>query len=149
DPILMPQERAVTQETIRTAADQYYDLVLAQARVSVARRAREEAQELLRIQHLRLNTGNGGPADEQRTEAGVAGKEQDMVNGLNSFYNASVALTLTLHLDPTVMLVPRAGTMLQATLVRDDMPIDELLTIAIRYRPDLKAVRTLIAAAQA
>jgi hypothetical protein len=58
-------------------------------------------------------------------------------------------LTVTLDLDPTVMLVPHAGTMRQATLVREDLPIDDMLVTAVRYRPDLEAVRTLLAAAEA
>src|SRR5437762_4503008 len=57
-------ERAVTLETIRKAAVQYYDLVLAQRRVAVARQAVEEADELLRIERLRRNAGAGLPADE-------------------------------------------------------------------------------------
>lgn len=143
------QEQAVTQEATRVAAVQYYDLVLAQAQVSVARQAMEEAEELLRIERLRLKTGTGLPADELRAEAALAGTQQDLLTALNSFYNASVTLTVTLHLDPTVMLVPQAGTMMQATLVRDDLPIDDMLTNAVHYRPDLEAVRTLLAAAQA
>jgi outer membrane protein TolC len=143
------QEQAVTQETTRVAAVQYYDLVLAQAQVSVARQAMDEAGELLRIERLRLGTGNGLPADELRAEAALAGAQQDLLTALNGFYNASVSLTVTLHLDPTVMLVPQAGTMMQATLVRDDLPIDDMLTTAIRYRPDLEAVRKQLASAQA
>ena len=69
--------------------------------------------------------------------------QQDLLTALNGFYDASVALTVTLHLDPTVMLVPRAGTMTQTTLVREDLPIDDMLVTAVRYRPDLEAVRTL------
>jgi outer membrane protein TolC len=143
------QQQAVTQETLRIAAVRYYDLVLAQAKVSVAHEAMDEAGELLRIETLRLKTGTGLPADELRAEAALAGTRQDLLNALNGFYNASLSLTVTLHLDPTVMLVPRAGTMLQTTLVRNDLPIDDMLTTAVRYRPDLAAVRTLLASARA
>ena len=109
----------------------------------------EEAEELLRIERLRLKTGTGLPADELRAEAALAGAQQDGLTALNGFYNASVALTVTLHLDSTVMLVPRAGAMAQTTLVREDLPIDDMLVTAVRYRTDLQAVRTLWAAAQA
>jgi len=68
---------------------------------------------------------------------------------VNGFYNASVALTVTLDLDSTVMLVPRAGVMRQMPLVREDLPIDDMLVTAVRYRPDLEAVRALLAAADA
>lgn len=143
------QDQAIVLETTRLAAVQYYDLVLNQAQVSVAWRAIKEAEELLRIERLRLKTGTGLPADELRAEAARAGKQQDLLSALNGFYDASIALTVTLHLDPTVMLVPRAGTMKQATLLREDQPIDDMLVTAVRYRPDLEAVRALLAAAEA
>jgi outer membrane protein TolC len=143
------QEQAVIQETLRSAAAQYYDLVLAQAQVSVGRQAVDEARELLRLEQLRLKTGTGLPADELRAEAAEAGAEQQLLIALKRFYDGSVALSVTLHLDSTVMLVPQAGTMRQTTLVRDDLPIDDMLSTAVRYRPDLEAVRTLWAATQA
>ncbi len=143
------RDQAAVLETRRVAAVQYYDLVLTQAQVSVAWRAIKEAEELLRIERLGLKTGTALSAGELRAKANLSGKQQDLLNALNGFYNASVALTVTLHLDPTVMLVPREGTMKQATLVREDLSIDEMLVAAVRYRPDLEAVRTLLGAAEA
>jgi outer membrane protein TolC len=143
------QDRAVVLETARVAAVQYYDLMLDQTKVSVASRAIKEAEELLRIERLRLKTGTALPADELRAEADLALKQQNLLAALNDFYDASAALTVTLHLDPAVMLVPRAGTMRQAMLVREDLSIDDMLVTAVRYRPDLQAVRTLVAAAEA
>jgi outer membrane protein TolC len=143
------EEQAAEMDTLRLAASQYYELILAQAQVGVARRAMEEAEELLRLNQLRLKTGSGLPADVLRAEAALAGTQQNMLTALNGFYDASVTLTVTLHLDPTVMLVPHAGKMAQTALVRDDLSIDDLLTTAVRYRSDLLAVRTLWAAAEA
>ena len=143
------QEQAATQETIHLAAVQYYDLVLAQARVSVTRQATEEAGELLRIERLRLRTGNGLPADELPAEAALANARQDLVTALNAFYEVSVSLAVTLHLDATIMLIPQSGAMKQSQLVRDDLDITEMLATATRYRPDLEAVRKLLQAAKA
>jgi outer membrane protein len=143
------EEQAVVLETTRAAAVQYYDLVLNQAQVSVALQAIKEAEELLRIERLRLKAGTALPADELRAEADLALKQQNLLTALNGFYDASVALTVTLDLDPTVLLVPRAGAIRQATLVQEALPIDDMLVTAVRYRPDLEAVRTLLAAAEA
>jgi outer membrane protein TolC len=143
------QERAVELETQRLASVQYYDLVLAQQQVAVTRQGVEEAQELERIEELRLKSGTGLPADKLRADAALAGAQQDFLTALDNFYQASVALTLTLHLDPIVTLVPRTGSMNQTTLVRDDLPIEQLLATAVEYRPDLAAVRTLLKAAKA
>jgi outer membrane protein TolC len=143
------QDLAVVQETTRVAAVQYYDIVLAQAQVGVARRSLQEAEELLRIERLRLKAGTGLPVDELRAKAALAVRQQNILIALNAFYTASVALTVTLYLDPTVMLVPKGGGVKQTMLVREDLSIDDLLVTAARYRPDLEAVRILVAAAEA
>jgi len=143
------QEQSTELETIRTAAVQYYDLMLAQARVAVARKAAGEAEEALRLTRLRVRAGTGLAADEMRARAFLAGRRQDLILAVNNFYQASLALTVTLRLDPLVTLVPSAAQIAQVTLVRDELPVDELLAMAIVYRPDLQAARTLLAAAQA
>ncbi|MDB5321283.1 MAG: hypothetical protein JWN40_2914 [Phycisphaerales bacterium] len=143
------QQDAVMLDTARAAALQYYDLVLAQAQLGVARQAVAQAEELARITRLKVKSGTGLPTDELRAEANLGGLEQDVVLALNRFYQTSVALTLTLHLDPLVTLVPSIESVKQTTLVRDDIPIEELLAMAAQYRPDLEAVRTLLRSAEA
>jgi len=69
------------------------------------------------------------------------------LTALNVFYDASVALTVMLRLDPTVILVPKSIIKV-TTLVREDLSIDNMLVTAARWRPDLEAVRTLVAAAE-
>jgi outer membrane protein TolC len=104
-----------------------------------------KSEELLRIERP---VKDGHRITGGRTAAEVAGVQQDLLT-------AQTASTthrhpdVTLHLDASVMLVPQAGTMTQTTLVREDLPIDDMLVAAVRYRPDLEAVRTLGAAAQA
>jgi outer membrane protein TolC len=144
------EERAVQMEALRTAANQYYELVLAQARVAAAHEAVAEAVELLRISRLRGRTGTGVPADELRAEARLAQRQQDLAVAMNAFYEASVSLTVTLHLgDPTITLVPKIDRLPPIVLVRSGLSIDELLAFAVRFRPDLESVRTLVEAAEA
>src|SRR5258706_13787977 len=143
------QQGAVEPDTARTAALQYYDLVLAQAQIGVARQAVAQAEELLRITSLKVKSGTGLPTDEFRAQANLGGLQQNVVLALNRVYQNSVALTLTLHLDPLVTLVPRADSVAQTTLVRDDIPVEELLAMAAQYRPDLEAIRTLLRSAEA
>jgi outer membrane protein TolC len=143
------QEQAAELETARAAAVQYYDLVLTQAQVAVARQSVASAEESLRLTQARVSAGTGLRADDLRARAYLAARRQDLLLAVNAFYQASVALTVTLHLDPTVTLVPRAADATQSTLVRDDLSIDRLLGIAVEHRPDLQAARTLLAAAKA
>ncbi len=142
-------EEAVIQETLRQAAIQYYTLVLTQATVSAAHQGVVEAEELLRISRLRIRTGTGVPADQMRAEARLAERRQDLVSGLMDLYDASVSLAVTLHLDPSVTMIPRASEVPPTQLVRDDLKIEELLGIAVTFRPDLKSVKALVEAAVA
>jgi outer membrane protein TolC len=143
------QEQSVVLETTRLAAIQYYDLVLAQAGVATARQAVANAAELLRITSLRVKTGAGLRADELRASAALEARQQDLAAAMNEFYQNSVTLTLTLHLDPVVTLVPKSSDIAQTTLVRQDWTIDQLLATAVEWRPDLQAARTLYAASRA
>ncbi|MFQ5430444.1 MAG: TolC family protein [Phycisphaerae bacterium] len=141
---------ATRLETLRTAAVQFYELVLAQARISAADQAVAEAEELLRINKLRARTGAGVPADELRAEARLSERKQELAIALNALYKASLALAVTLQLDdPTVTLVPRLEELPPMQLVREDIPIEDLLAYAVAYRPDLRALRVLALASKA
>ena len=142
-------QQAVELDTLRLTAEQYYDLVLAQAKVAVAQQAVAQAEEALRLTARRLRAGTALASDESRARASLAGRRQDLLTAVNGFYQASVALTETLHLDPTVTLVPGAREIAQTTLVREDLPVEQALAIAVRYRPDLQSARTLLAAVKA
>jgi len=143
------QEQGVIQETLRRAVVQYYSLAFAQASVSAANQSVKEAEELLRISRIRVQTGTGVPADTLRAEARLAARRQDLVSALNQFYDASVALSMTLHLDATVTLLPSVTELPPTPLIRGDLEIDELLGFALVFRPDLESVRQLAKAAEA
>jgi outer membrane protein TolC len=142
-------EQQTIQQSLRTAANQYYDLVLAQAHVAVAQHSVAEAQELVRITRSRRAAGAGLEADALRAEANLSRRQQDLAIAIGEFYEASVALSLTLHLDATITLVPLPEQIPQVTLVRDDLTIDQMLALAVKWRQDLKAIRKLVAAAGA
>jgi len=143
------QEQFVVMEALRQAAQHYYELVMAQARVSVAREAMAEAKELSRLTELRRKAGTALPADEARAHASLAGRQQDLTVAINAFYQASIALALTLHLDSTITLAPKSDQITQAKLVADDLGIDQMLNIAVEQRPDLRSVRSFAAASGA
>ena len=143
------QDLAVVIQTTSSAAQQYYDLVLAQARVAVAREALNEAQEFLRLATQRYNAQTGLFVDVTRAQALLASRQQDLALALNGFFQASVTLGTTLYLDPTVTLVPKSRELVTHNLVRDNLGIDQLLSMAVSWRPDLQGVYALVAAADA
>lgn len=143
------QEQAVMIATLQRAALQFYEQVLTQSRVAAAHQGVTEADELLRISRLRLRTGTGVVADELRAEARLAQRRQDLVSALNGFYNASVALAVTLRMDSSVTLVPSIQALPPVHLVRDDLSIGEMFEIAGAFRPDLEGIRKLVEVAAA
>ncbi len=140
------QERSVQQQTLHRATRQFYDLVYSQAQISAMHQGVMEAQELHRITKLSTQTGVGVLADDLHAEARLAQRRQAFISALKSFYDASVALNLTLHLDVTVTLVPKLSELPPTRLVRDDVEIEVLLGYALAFRPDLKRVRELMEA---
>jgi len=143
------EEQQAVQDALRQAAVQYYDLVLAQHGVSTAYQAVREAAELLRINRLRERTGTGVPADVLRAEAREAQTQQELVSAIDTFYRESVALSVTLHLDASVTLIPRIYQLPPVTLVDPELSLDELVELAVASRPDLKTVGMLVQAAAA
>ena len=142
-------EESVTLATLRDASVQFYALALGQTRISAANRGVEEATELLRVNRLRLQTGTGVQADVLRAEARLAQRQQDLATAMKDFYDASVVLAVTLHLDSSVTLVPSLASLEEAQLVREDLSIEETLGIAVAFRPELEGLRNLIDAAVA
>ncbi len=143
------QQSFVVMETIRSAGIQYYDLVFAQSRVSVARDALAETEELVRLTRLRLQAGTGLPVDDLRAQADLARRKQDLAIALNAFYQSSITLASTLYLDPSVTLVPKPARVAPTRLVREDLGIGDLLTIATKWRPDLEGIENSAVAAAA
>jgi outer membrane protein TolC len=143
-------EHAVQIETLRTAAVQLYDLVFAQARISTAFQAVQEAEELYRITQSRVRAGAGVRADELRAAASLAERRQDLTVAMNLLYRASLVLTDTLQFeDPTVTLIPKMDSLPPIELIRDDVSVERLLAIAVEHRPDLQSLRDLVDAAAA
>src|SRR5207248_1771835 len=139
----------VRQEILHQALSGYSNLALAQTRIAASDRSVAEAQEFLRNTLSRVRAGQALGADEARARADLASRQHDLIIALKSFYDASVDLSLTLRLEPTITLVPAANQLEQTLLVRPDLPIEDLLAIALEHRDDLASVRTLIAAAAA
>ena len=143
------QEYAVKLDALRQAGNQYFELVLAQAHVSAARQAATEATEALRLTKIRAQAGTVLAADETRAKAVAAGRKQDLLIAINSFYQASLALCSTLQLDPVVTLVPGPEQISQTTLVTESLTIESLLSLALKFRPDLQSARTLLSSVDA
>jgi outer membrane protein TolC len=85
---------------LATVAVQYLGLLEAQARVKIGEEALVAARELARVARDRESGGAGLKVDALRAEARAAADEVRLAQARNAFRTASVALAVTLKLDP-------------------------------------------------
>lgn len=86
----------VTQDTLLTAAKQYFDLVKAQSRINIAEQAIAESKEFLRITEVLEKQGAGLKVEVYRAEAKLQSDTQRLLSAQNEFRQASINLALTL-----------------------------------------------------
>jgi OMF family outer membrane factor len=132
------QEEGVMQQTLLTVAQRYFDLEQAQARVAITEQAVAASQELVRLSRGRESLGVGLKVDALRAEAQLAEDEGFLSQTRKEFRDASVALALTLKLDPGVTLFPLEPAVKQLTVIPPATPLDDLLRRASGQRPEIK-----------
>ncbi len=133
------------EQTLFTARSNYLQILLAQENAAAALRARDQAQENLRVAQARLQAGAAPQFDVLQAEVAVAGAEQSIVRAETGVQSARTELTaalnvqLDLPLDLTDTLAPQpvSGTLADA------------IAQATRDRPDLIEVRSRLQAARA
>jgi outer membrane protein TolC len=138
----------VTQDVLATVAVQYLALLEAQARVKIAEEALAASRELARVATDREAQGAGLKVDALRAEARAAADEVRLAQARNALRDASLALGISLKLDPTVTLFPMDTMVRERTLVDPAVPLAALLEQAAARRADLEAEHRRVAAAE-
>lgn len=103
----------------------------------------------MRVTESGVLVGTALAADEMRARAETSARGRDLAPALQRFYDSSLALSLTLDLEPTATLAPSEPELSLMPLVRNDLPIEDLLVVAIERCDDLQDLRALIEAAVA
>ncbi len=133
------------EQTLFATRSHYLNILLTQENAAAAVRARDQAQENLRVAQARLQTGAAPQFDVLQAEVAVAGAEQAIVRAQTGIQTARTDLTaalnvqLDLPLELTDNLTPQpvSGTLADA------------IAQASRDRPDLSEVRSRLEAARA
>lgn len=137
-------------ESALEAAETYFDLVAAHAKVRIAVDARAAAREFLSVETARLEQGAGLPASVARARARLAETERDLEVARQQTALVSARLVELLALDPGVVLVPRLEDAARSLGLREaDRPLPELLARAAARRPELAAAQAAVEAAEA
>jgi outer membrane protein TolC len=90
------------------------------------------------------------PAVEvERAKNVLADLQQRATSAREMWRVHSADLTQLLRLDPRTVIVPMEHDHLQITLIDPAQPLDEMMNIALKNRPEIAANRALVAAAEA
>ena len=129
-------------DALREAAQGYYDLVEAHARVEIAARSRDYARDLVAFTSDREQAGVGLRTDTLRAEALLERAKGHVSEAEGLVARASAHLAEILLLPEDTLLVPNASLAV-VQMVDPDTPFEVLLERARKTRPDLVAARAL------
>lgn len=139
---------AAGHDALLAAARMYYDLIEAYARIGIAEQTLRYAQELLAFAQTRQDLGAGLPSDTLRARARVRQAEGQLARARGEAAVASARLAELLVLDAGTELVPGSGTASRISFVDVSTPLPVLVQRMLRARPDLRAARARLGAAE-
>ncbi len=144
----LSDEQAVQNAVLLDVAVRYLQLVGADARVEVLRRAEGELAEVVRLTAEYARAGQGRRADANRADANAATFRRRTQQAEEEAAVAAARLGELLNLDPAVQLRPPPGAVPLLRLVDESTPLDALIAQALAGRPELSARSAAVAEAQ-
>jgi outer membrane protein TolC len=144
------RERAVENTTEFEGISLYLDLVQIYSLLAINQDTLAQAEEMLtaakNAKGTRLERTAG---DVNRAQIEVIQRKVERLDLLGRAIAASSQLGKLLLMPPNVKLIPAEVTVAPITLIAESTTLDQLITTAIQYRPDLAANRAQVAAAWA
>jgi outer membrane protein TolC len=135
-------------DTLLSAAQRYYDLLLNEALLEIRIRAVAISQEQLRLNTAQEKAGTATGLDVLQSQAQLASDEQNLVDQQNTRRQSALQLADLLNTSFAQDLTPVERHLQKKRLVPQNTPIEELLKIAIDKRPELKQYEALRLAAK-
>jgi outer membrane protein TolC len=126
------------QQELARAAEDYYAFLESQAQLQNDRQALLEAEEQVRRNQARYNTGVGTKLDLVQAETQRARVERALIATENTVAQREQALLARLNLNPSIHLTPLDATPLKQDLVSPGLTSEDLLTQARAEHPVLK-----------
>lgn len=141
------ERRASENDVLLRVAVAYTDLLRAVGTSSLTTLTRNDAREVARLTAAYAKAGEGRPADAERAATELARREEDRILAEARVGQASRRLCQVLNLDMNLDLVPVESQVVPQPIVPTQIPLPELLAIALLQRPELQARRASVEAA--
>lgn len=137
---------AATNDALLGVAEAYMDLQHAAGRLAIAREAAANADQLAALAASYARTGAGLEADYRRALAERDRREAETEDAVGELEVASAELVRRTRLDPRVVVAPVEPAETVLRLVSDACPIDDLIVMGLRNRPELSEGQVLVEA---
>ncbi|HWB12711.1 MAG TPA: TolC family protein [Pirellulales bacterium] len=136
-----------TNDALLQVAEGYLDLQQAAGRLAIAREAADNAGVLTSITAAYARTGEGREADHRRALVELRRQRNYVQQASGQLLIASTDLVRLLVLDPRLVVAPLEPAETPLRLVPEETPLDELIVLGLRRRPELAQSRELVEAA--
>lgn len=136
--------RTATNDALLGVADSYMALQRAAGRLAIAREAAANAERLASITEAFARAGGGLEGDHKRSLAERDRRLADVEAALGNLEVASADVVRRTRLNPSLVVAPVEPAELVLEIVNEDLPIDTLITVGLRNRPELTEARSLV-----
>ena len=138
-----------TNQILLEVATLYFDLLGAEASLSLRRETEAEGGELARLTKVYADVGQGRQADANRAATEFAMLRREVQRAEEDVAVASTRLARRLHLDPVVRIRPVSPQVEPIPLVNLLSTTEALVEAAIRRRPEVGSTAAFVGAAEA
>ncbi len=133
---------------MQAVAEVYFDVQQARGEVAGAEDAVARAAKVVRVTEA-LAPGLIPALEISRARAELDRRKQIAVSAWERWRVASLELTRVLRLDAGALIQPLEPPQLQITLIAPELPLDDLVPVALASRPELASQQALVQAALA
>jgi outer membrane protein TolC len=135
-------------DSLLAVAEAYFNVQQARGELAGAADAARRAGEVLRRTRELAAGGEGilAEVDVVRARTEFDSRDQALDTARERWRVASADLVRVLRLDPAALVDPLEAPHLRVTLVALDNPVDDLIPVALRNRPELAAQQALVEA---
>jgi outer membrane protein TolC len=140
--------QSARNDSLLAVAEAYFNVQQARGELAGAVDASARAEEVVRRTEKLAAAGQGILADVDVVRARTEFDRRDQVvdTARERWRTASAELARVLRLDASALVEPLEGPHLRVTLVGLDKPVDELIPVALTYRPELAEQQALVQA---
>lgn len=135
-------------DILREVAELHFDLLAAEADLQVRRETAEQEAEVARLTRAYADANQGREADAERAATELSLIEIEVRQAEEDVAVAAVRLARRLHLDQSVRLRPIAPDVELVTLIDPSVPLPDLISVAVRNRPESGSRAAAVAAAE-